>query len=210
MSRSYRPLLLLACALAASAAPPGGGVADLLRNFEAVDPDVLDVLTFERAGRPARRRVDAAAAASEMDIGDLDTSDILHCFGSLSYACFQKKIIVYLDSLNRVGRVNLFGGYVSFVRVAPAPSVPITEQLLATRRVTDHGSLAALLRDLYDDFFDSHLLRITVPGIDARLDARSARGARCYDFAMADADDADDRGDAAATGASGKCPGISV
>lgn len=207
MSRSCRPLLLLACCALAASAAPQGGVVDLLRNFDAVDPDVLNVLTFERAGRPARRRVDAAAA-SEMDIGDLDTSDILHCFGSLSYACFQKKIIVYLDSLNRVDRINLFGGYVSFVRLAPAPSAPITEQLLASRRVTDRASLAALLRDLYDDFFDSHLLRITVPGIDARLDARSAR-ARCYDFAVADAKD-DDREDATATGPSGKLAVTSV
>jgi hypothetical protein len=50
------------------------------------------------------------ADTSEIDIMDVDTSDILNCFSSLTYMCFQKKIILYLDSLNRASKINLFGG----------------------------------------------------------------------------------------------------
>lgn len=161
------------------------GVSDLIHNFEAMDPEVLNLLTF--SNKPAyRNREDA----SEIDIMDVDTSDILNCFSTLSYACFQKKILIYLDSLNRVDRINLFGGYLSFVRVSQGltqPVAPITEQFLASRHINDENTLSNLLKDVFEDFVATHVLRITVPVINTRLDARSssARG-HCYDFNLAD------------------------
>lgn len=154
------------------------GVTDMLHNFEAIDPDVLNIFTFNHKPPPRNR-----ADPSEIDISDLDTSDILNCFSTLSYTCFQKKIIFYLDSLNRVDKINLFGGYMSFVRVAPGVTSPITEQLLVSRHITDEMSLGGLLKELFEEFVDNHVLRITVPVINARLDARGARG-HCYDFTL--------------------------
>lgn len=155
------------------------GVTDLLHNFEAMDPEVLNLFTF--SNKPSYRKEDT----NELDIMDIDTSDILNCFSTLSYLCFQKKIIVYLDSLNRVNKINLFGGYMSFVKVSQGLTPPITEQLLASRHIADENSLGTLLREIFEDFVDSHILRITVPVINARLDARSARG-HCYDFNLGD------------------------
>lgn len=157
------------------------GVTDMLHNFEAIDPDVLNIFTFNHKPPPRHR-----ADASEIDISDLDTSDILNCFSTLSYMCFQKKIIFYLDSLNRVDKINLFGGYMSFVKVAPGVTSPITEQLLVSRHITDEMSLGGLLKELFEEFVDNHVLRITVPVINARLDARGARG-HCYDFTLGEA-----------------------
>ncbi len=154
------------------------GVSDLLRNFEAIDPDVLNLFTFNHKSKYRNR-----ADTNEIDITDMDTSDILSCFSTMSYTCFQKKIIFYLDSLNRVDRINLFGGYMSFVRLSQGVAPPITEQLLASRHVNDETSLGALLREVFEDFVESHVLRITVPVLNARVDARSARG-HCYDFNM--------------------------
>lgn len=156
------------------------GVADLIHNFEAMDPEVLNLFTFRN--KPAYRNKEDA---SEIDIMDIDTSDILNCFSTLSYTCFQKKILIYLDSLNRVDKINLFSGYLSFVRVSKGINPPITEQLLASRHITDEQTLGTLLKEVFDDFVDSHILRITVPVINARVDARSARG-HCYDFNLGD------------------------
>lgn len=156
------------------------GVSDLIHNLEGMDPEVLNLFTF--SNKPAYRNKEDA---SEIDIMDVDTSDILNCFSSLSYVCFQRKILVYLDSLNRVDRINLFGGYLSFVRVSQGLTPPITEQLLASRHITDENTLSTLLKEVFEDFVDTHILRITVPVINTRLDARSARG-HCYDFNLGD------------------------
>lgn len=155
------------------------GMADLLYNFEALDPDVLNMFTFNNNNKPSYRK----GNSDQMDISDIDTSDILNCFSTLSYLCFQKKIIMYIDSLNRVSTVNLFGGYVSFVKVSEGVTPPITEELLASRHITDENSLRTLLREMFEDFIDNHILRITVPVINAKLDARSARG-HCYEFSL--------------------------
>lgn len=176
--RSERFLLILICWFPCTLTIRIQGVTDMLHNFEAIDPDVLNVFTFNHKAPPRNR-----ADVSEIDISDLDTSDILNCFSTLSYMCFQKKIIFYLDSLNRVDKINLFGGYMSFVRVAPGVTSPITEQLLVSRHITDEMSLGGLLKELFEEFIDNHVLRITVPVINARLDARSARG-HCYDFTL--------------------------
>ncbi|XP_065200460.1 uncharacterized protein LOC135831696 isoform X2 [Planococcus citri] len=159
------------------------GVSDLIHNFEAMDPEVLNLLTFRN--KPANRNKEDA---SEINIMDVDTSDILNCFSTLSYVCFQKKILIYLDSLNRVDRINLFGGYLSFVRISKGLTPPITEQLLASRHISDESTLSNLLKEVFEDFVETHVLRITVPVINTRLDGRGARG-HCYDFNLADAKD---------------------
>ncbi|XKL61065.1 hypothetical protein PGB90_008122 [Kerria lacca] len=127
------------------------GMSQLLHNFEAIDPEVIDVLTFNsKTSHMHKDRGDA----SEINLMDIDTSDILNCFTTLS--------------------------------VSKGVTPPITEQILASRHITDENSLGSLLKEIFEDFMDTHVLRITVPIINARLDARSSRG-HCYDFNLGDA-----------------------
>lgn len=161
-------------------------LTDLIFNFGGMDPESLKLLTH--TFQPKKKTLYTKETdPSEIDIMDVDTSDILNCFSSLTYLCFQQKIIMYLESLNRVNKINIFGDYVSFVKVGGIAKPPImTEELMFSRNMADENSASAMLRQLFEEFVDSHILRISVPVLNAKFEARSSKG-HCYDFSLNDA-----------------------
>lgn len=89
---------------------------------------------------------------------------VTECLVKFSFPCFQKKVLVFLDRINRVEKINLLGQVLSVVRIKGDHTPPITEELLTARKVTDEGSLTTLLDLTIDRFLETHVIQITIPG----------------------------------------------
>lgn len=85
------------------------------------------------------------------------------CLVNLSFPCLQRKILVFLDRLGRMAKFNLIGNFLSVVRTAKETRPQLTENTLVARRVDDERSLRAMIDDSIDQFFDDHVIRVTVP-----------------------------------------------
>ncbi|KAG8311573.1 hypothetical protein J6590_040118 [Homalodisca vitripennis] len=91
---------------------------------------------------------------------------IVECFPHLSLPCAQRKMVVYLDQLNRARSVSVVGDLLTLVKVRHEHTPPITEALLSARQMNDQDSLTRLLEIVGDRFMDSHVLRLNLPYLE--------------------------------------------
>ena len=89
------------------------------------------------------------------------------CLLGLSFTCVQRKMLVYIDKLNRVEKYELLGDYLSLVRLGKASRRPkMTEENLSEPRMTTFDSmktLDSLLDYSIKKFFFTHAIRMKVP-----------------------------------------------
>ncbi|XP_034254401.1 uncharacterized protein LOC117653115 [Thrips palmi] len=83
------------------------------------------------------------------------------CLLRLSVPCVQRKLLLFLDRLGRMERFRLLGDFLTVVRVEPRHGEARQHVLDEDADVTD---LAGMVDRLVDDFFDTHVLRFSLPG----------------------------------------------
>ncbi|XP_052131650.1 uncharacterized protein LOC127751714 [Frankliniella occidentalis] len=83
------------------------------------------------------------------------------CLLRLSVPCVQRKLLLFLDRLGRMERFRLLGDFLTVVRVEPRNGEARRIVLDEEADVTD---LAGMVDRLVDDFFDTHVLRFSLPG----------------------------------------------
>ncbi|XP_054279543.1 uncharacterized protein LOC128997823 [Macrosteles quadrilineatus] len=92
---------------------------------------------------------------------------LLECLVQMSWPCAQRKMIVYLDQLNRARSVSILGELLTLVKVRVDNIPPITEAQLTARRIDqDQDTLYNLLELAADRFVDTHVLRVNVPSLE--------------------------------------------
>lgn len=87
------------------------------------------------------------------------------CLINLSFPCLQRKVLLFLDRLGRMNRFSVLGDVITVVRTSDVRSTPLTEDGLASREFSDENTLKQLIDMTVDNFFDSHVIRITVPAL---------------------------------------------
>lgn len=88
------------------------------------------------------------------------------CLLRLSFPCMQRKMLVYVDRLNR-NDFHLLGDYLSVVRIGKPPATPLmTEENLVKPRMNTGDSIRALdslLDYSITRFFYNHAVRVKMP-----------------------------------------------
>ncbi|KAE8737883.1 hypothetical protein FOCC_FOCC016643, partial [Frankliniella occidentalis] len=89
------------------------------------------------------------------------------CILGFSATCLQRKLLVFVNRVSRMERVNLLGSYVSLVRVSEDAPPPLSEHVLEARVADDEDdsetALEALMEHNVDSFIESHVLRFRLP-----------------------------------------------
>jgi hypothetical protein len=88
------------------------------------------------------------------------------CITEFSFACVQRKILVFFDRLGRMESFNLLGDFISIVRTRPDTTPRITEDGLKARLYPGgnvESDMDSLLDLVADRFFSSHILRVRLP-----------------------------------------------
>ncbi|XP_054275168.1 keratin, type I cytoskeletal 9-like [Macrosteles quadrilineatus] len=86
------------------------------------------------------------------------------CLSTWSLPCIQRKLLVFIDRIGRVKKLNLVGDAVTMVRVGGDPGPPITEDGLQARLLPGQESeVGALLQHSFFSFLSNHVLRFSLP-----------------------------------------------
>ncbi|KAJ4447374.1 hypothetical protein ANN_09380 [Periplaneta americana] len=89
------------------------------------------------------------------------------CLLKLSFSCVQRKMLVYIDRLDRLNKFDVLGDYLSIVRVAKNTRRPLmTEENLSESRMSGVDAmrnLDSLLDHSIKRFFYTHALRVKMP-----------------------------------------------
>lgn len=102
--------------------------------------------------------VNGSSTTSNQDDGfpKLPLRDIGHCMVEFSMTCVQKRMARYLDLVNQMKEITLFGQNVKLIRLKDPPVERMDEQ----RAMVSAGEK---IDDIVDEFFDSFALRLTLP-----------------------------------------------
>ena len=141
----------------------------------------------------------AQSRASTQDNEIESVSEILSsiydaCLPKWSYTCLQKKVLVFVDRLDRVESVSLAEGWAMVKRRGRAlEAEPITEEDLKSvgeGRAVDSESTAQILHDMLDNrivsFFQSRALKFTVPSELAAVVTGRSSGPQSMEVALAE------------------------
>jgi hypothetical protein len=88
------------------------------------------------------------------------------CITEFSFACVQRKVLVFFDRLGRMDSFNLLGDFVSVVRTRRDTTPQITEDGLKARLYAGgnvESDMESLMDLVADRFFSSHILRVRLP-----------------------------------------------
>jgi len=88
------------------------------------------------------------------------------CITEFSFACVQRKILVFFDRLGRMESYNLLGDFLSIVRTRPNTTPRITEEGLKARLYPGgnaESDMDSLMDLVAERFFSSHTLRVRLP-----------------------------------------------
>jgi hypothetical protein len=130
-------------------------ISDILRKAET--RNLQDITVEEREAERKEENSDAVSALSGF---------YTECLLRLSFPCMQRKMLVYVDALDR-NNFRILGDYMSVVRIAKPPTRPImTEESLLEPRMNAGDSIWAL--DSLLDYsikrlFFTHAVRVTMP-----------------------------------------------
>ncbi|PSN49216.1 hypothetical protein C0J52_16934 [Blattella germanica] len=83
------------------------------------------------------------------------------CISEFSFACVQRKILVFFDRLGRMERFNLLDDFIAVIRTRKDNVPPITEESLKARLY--ESDMDTLMDLVADRFFNNHILRIRLP-----------------------------------------------
>lgn len=130
-------------------------ISDILQAGEA--RNLQDISTDKNEVQTEEEKPDTKSALS-----GFYTECLLH----LSFPCMQRKMLVYVDRLNR-NDFRILGDYLSVVRIGKPPATPLmTEENLVEPRMNTGDSIRALdslLDYSIKRFFYTHAVRVKMP-----------------------------------------------
>ncbi|KAI5694168.1 hypothetical protein M8J75_011833 [Diaphorina citri] len=148
-----------------------------IQNLPAESENEIDD-TSSRGARHLNLTSDVKPANSVFD-------DVYEkCLVNLSFPCLQRKMLVYMNKVDRVKGVNLLSNIVSVVRTSDDHTPEITEEDLEKKLspAEEETQLESLMEHQVDKFMDNHVIRLQLPeGITAGL-TNSNKG-RSYSIA---------------------------
>jgi hypothetical protein len=102
----------------------------------------------------------------KIDAGSALSGFYTECLPRLSFPCMQRKMLVYVDKLDR-DDFHVLGDYLSVVRIGKPPSRPMmTEENLLEPRMSTGSTIWALdslLDHTIKGFFFTHAVRVEMP-----------------------------------------------
>jgi hypothetical protein len=130
-------------------------ISDILRKGKT--RNLQDTTVDKNEVKSKREKTDAESALSGF---------YTECLLRLSFPCMQRKMLVYVDKIDR-DDFRMLGDYLSVVRIGKPPARPImTEENLLEPRMSTGSSIWALdslLDHSIKRFFFTHAVRVEMP-----------------------------------------------
>ncbi|KAL0277502.1 UNVERIFIED_CONTAM: hypothetical protein PYX00_004754 [Menopon gallinae] len=117
---------------------------------------------FERANELENER------RSEEYAGEALSGVYSECLAQISFSCLQKKVLNFINRMNRMEKFSLLGNYVSVVRTKNDYEPEAEFQARLNKEEKDSG-LDDLMDNTIDRFFNNHIIRFKIPNAFAVL-----------------------------------------